>query len=39
MSPFFVSIQIKTSGEGIVTKKLRSIHFTINTFDIDFMSI
>ena len=31
--------KIKTSGEGIVTKKLRSIYFTINTFDIEFMSI
>ena len=28
-----------TSGEGIVTKKLRSIYFTIDNFEIDFMSI
>ena len=33
-----VSVQIKTSCEGIVTKKLRSIYFTINNFEIDFMS-
>ena len=30
--------KIKTSGEGIVTKKLRSIYFTINNLEIDFMS-
>ena len=34
-----VSVQIKTSCEGIVTKKLRSIYFTIYTFDIEFMYI
>ena len=32
-----VSVQIKTSCEEIVTKKLRSIYFTIYTFDIEFM--
>ena len=31
--------KIKTSGEGIVTKNLRSINFTINTFEIEFKSI
>ena len=36
---FFVEKKIKTSAEGIVTKKLRSINFTIDTFEIDFKSI
>ena len=31
--------KIKTSGEGIVTKNLRSINFTTNTFEIEFKSI
>ena len=39
LSPFFCRKKIKTSAERIVTKKLRSINFTINTFEIEFKSI